>query len=200
MLLLHQCIGVNAGWQWQEDFNTTFGLSNKKFELMGITTNSLRKRANPVCLCVVNKESAIAYENMYTSMEGGVFQLVHNLKLCSKAQKCDMCNAVARQIVQEPMRALLTLPKPKKNKQGKVLEKPFVFELPLQKPMCDNTTKFSKWIAKGKPHFSDKVLICSAHISQALHGRRDCTLSTSTIKRPAGRSVSSWCAKSAVPA
>jgi hypothetical protein len=165
MLLLHPCRGVNAGWPWQAGFDTTFRLSNKTFELMGITTSSLRKRANPVCICVVNQESAIAYENMYTSMEGEVFQLVHNIKLCSKSKICEMCNAVAEEIVQEPMRELLTPPKPNKNKQGKVVTKPFVFELPLQKPLCDNTTKFSKWIAKKKPHLSDKVLFCAAHLT-----------------------------------
>ncbi len=158
MLLLNQCRG---------GFDTTFGLSNKRFKLVGIATNLVRtrKRANPVCLCIVNMESAVAYENMYTSMEGGVFELVHNLKFCKKTEKCDMCNAVAQQIVKDPMRELLTLPKPKKSKQGKVVEKPFVFELPLQKPVCDNTTKFSKWFAKTKPHLIDKVLICSAHLT-----------------------------------
>ncbi len=120
MLLLNPCCGVNAGWPWQAGFDTNFGLSSlsKQLKLMGIATNSLRKRANPVCPCIVNKESAIAYENMYTSMEGGVFELVHNLNLCNKTEKYDMCNTAAEQIVQEPMHELLTLVKPKKSKQG----------------------------------------------------------------------------------
>ena len=82
MLLLHACRGVNADWSWQAGFDATFGLSNKQFDLLGMTTNSLRRRANPICLAIVNKESAIAYEHMYSSMEGGVFELDHNLKLC----------------------------------------------------------------------------------------------------------------------
>jgi hypothetical protein len=31
--------------------------------------------------------------------------------------------------------------------------------------MCDNTTKFSKWIKKKKPHLKDKILQCAAHLT-----------------------------------
>jgi hypothetical protein len=31
--------------------------------------------------------------------------------------------------------------------------------------MCDNTTKFSKWIKKRKPHLKDKILQCAAHLT-----------------------------------
>ena len=75
---------------------------------MGMTTNSLRCRSNPVCLAIVNQESAVAYEAMYTSMEGGVFEFAHNLKLCSK--NCEMCDAVREQIEQGPMQNVLTPP------------------------------------------------------------------------------------------
>ncbi len=163
MLLLHACRGVNSQWPFRAGFDATFGLSNKQFDLMGITAFSLRGRANPICLCIVNKESAIAYENMYDSMESGVFQLVHQLKLC---RKCNLCRAIAEQKNQEPMRlgALITPPKPRK-KDGKVVSPPFVFELPLVKPMCDNTTKFSKWICKRKPKLAENILICAAHFT-----------------------------------
>ncbi len=65
---------INSEWPLLAGFDSTFGITSKKFELMGISVNSLRRRANPVCLCVVKKEEAIAYEKMYTSMEGGVFE------------------------------------------------------------------------------------------------------------------------------
>jgi hypothetical protein len=67
-----------------------------------------------------------------------------------------MCDAVREQIEQGPMRDILTPPKPKKNKQGE--EVLFKFEPPLAKPMCDNTTKFSKWIKKKEKHLRDKIL------------------------------------------
>ena len=67
MLLLHPVRGINSGWPLLAGFDTTFGITSKKLELMGISINSPRRKANPVCLCVVKKEEAIAYENMYTS-------------------------------------------------------------------------------------------------------------------------------------
>ena len=36
---------------------------------MGFATDSLRRNAT-VCLAVINTESALAYEHMYTSMDG----------------------------------------------------------------------------------------------------------------------------------
>jgi hypothetical protein len=63
------------------------------------------------------------------------------------------------------MRGLLTLPKPKKNKNKRGEEVLFKFEIPLEKPMCDNTTKFSKWIKKKKPHLKDRILQCAADLT-----------------------------------
>ena len=100
MLLLHTTRGINSGWPLLAGFDTTFGITSKKFELMGISINSLRRKANPVCLCIVKKEEAIAYETMYNSMEGGVFALVHNMKLCKQSTHCEMCDAVREQIKQ----------------------------------------------------------------------------------------------------
>jgi hypothetical protein len=67
-----------------------------------------------------------------------------------------MCNAYTEQIEQIPMRAP---PKPKKSKSGQVAEKPFVFELPLEKPICNNTGKLSERIATKNQHLSKKILI-----------------------------------------
>jgi hypothetical protein len=85
MLLLHAARRINSGWPFLAGFDNTFGIISEKFELMGISINSLRRRANPVCLCIVKKEEAIAYETMYASMEGGLFELVHNMKLCKQS-------------------------------------------------------------------------------------------------------------------
>ncbi len=117
MLLLHALRGINSGWPFLAGFDTTFGITSKKFELMGISINSLRRKANPLCLCIVKKEEAIAYETVYDSTEGGVFELIHNMKLFRQSLKCGMCDAVWEQIEQGPMQDLLTPPKPKKNKQ-----------------------------------------------------------------------------------
>jgi hypothetical protein len=72
MLLLHAASGVYSGWPFLAGFDTTFGITSKKFELVGISINSLRRRANPVCLCIVKKEEVTAYETMY---EGCLFEL-----------------------------------------------------------------------------------------------------------------------------
>ncbi len=143
ILLLHAARGISSGWPLLlAGFDSTFGITSKKFKLMGISINSLRRRANPVCLCNVKKEEAIAYETMYSSMEGGLFELVHNMKLCKQSKQCEICDAVREQIKQGPMRDLLTPPKPKKNKNRRGEEVLLKFEIPLEKPMCDNTTKF----------------------------------------------------------
>jgi hypothetical protein len=44
MLLLHAASGINSGWPFLVGFNTTFGITSKKFELMGISINSLRHK------------------------------------------------------------------------------------------------------------------------------------------------------------
>ena len=158
-LICNAMRGVNSEWPLHLGFDSTFGLSNKKFELLGITTNSLRRHANPVCLCIVKQECSTAYRNMYTSMEGAVFELAHNLKLCKK--DCEMCDSVREQIEQGPMCDLLTPPKSKKGSKPK----PLKFKLPLAKPMCDNTTKFSKFIDEMFPGLSNDILICAAHLT-----------------------------------
>ena len=152
---------VNSQWGLHLGFDTTFGMSNKNFELMGICANSLGRKSNPICLAFVNKESAFAYEKMYTAMQGGVFQLAHNLKLCRSSALCEMCNSVREQIEQGPMRELLTPPMTRKGQAAK----PFKFKLPLEKPLCDNTTKFSKFIEKMFPHLSEDILVCAAHLT-----------------------------------
>ena len=138
-----------------------------------------------------------------SSMDGRAFKMVHILKVCKKTEIIEMCNAVAGQIVQESMRTPDTAEA--KEKARKVFEKPFVFELPLQKPVCDNTTKFSKLIAKNLARSSSSFWTRSCfaqRISLDLHDRRGLTLSTLTTRRlgHTAHFVSSWSAHRDVPA
>jgi hypothetical protein len=59
-LLLHPTRAVNSEWLLQLGFDATGSLANAKFEYLGITTNSLRSKANPVCLAMANKKCADA--------------------------------------------------------------------------------------------------------------------------------------------
>ena len=89
---------VNSQWGVHFGFDTTFGISNKSFELIGICANSLGGKSNPICLAIVKKKSAQAYEKMYTAMQGGVFQLAHDFKLCFQASaSCEMGDSVREQ-------------------------------------------------------------------------------------------------------
>ncbi len=63
-LLLNGDRAVNSEWPVTMGFDGSGSMSNTKFDLVGITTNSLRSRANPICLAIANKESADAYEHM----------------------------------------------------------------------------------------------------------------------------------------
>ena len=192
-LICNAMRGVNSEWPLHLGFDSTFGLSNKKFELLGITTNSLRRHANPVCLCILKQECSTAYRNMYTSMEGAVFELAHNLKLCKK--DCEMCDSVREQIEQGPMCDLLTPPKSKKGSKPK----PLKFKLPLAMPMCDNTTKFSKFIDEMFPVFQ-MIYLFAPRTLPALLGRRN-RMENILIRRLSMRSgIRSWCAVSNVQA
>ena len=102
-LLENAMRSVNAQWDVHFGFDTTFGISNKNFELMGICANSLGRKSNPICLAIVSRESAEAYETMYTAMQGGVFQLAHDLKLCKSSASCEMSNSMREQNEQGPM-------------------------------------------------------------------------------------------------
>ena len=160
-MLLNTARAVNSEWPLHLGFDATGSMSDTKFDIIGVTTNSLRTRANPVCLAMVNKECADGYEHTYEAMEAGVFQIVAKLKTCSEPD-CEMCNAVREQVEQAPMRAELTPPKPRAKGQPVPKKK---FKLPLQNPLCDNTTKFSKFILKKHPHLRRKILQCAAHLT-----------------------------------
>jgi hypothetical protein len=159
-MLLKPARAVNSKWTLHLGFDATGSMSDTKFDIIGVTTNSLRSRANPVCLAMVNKERADGYEHTYESMDAGVFQIVAKLNTCSQPE-CEMCSAVREQGEQAPMRAELTPPKRAKGQPAPKKK----FKLPLQHPLCDNTTKFSKFILKKKPHLRGKILQCTAHLT-----------------------------------
>ncbi len=81
---------INSGWPLHLGFDSTGGLSSTKFDTIGVTTNSLRNRANPVAWSFVSQESAVAYECPYESIEGGAFLLLDRVKLCCQ-HKVAMC-------------------------------------------------------------------------------------------------------------
>jgi hypothetical protein len=145
-MLLNPARAVSSEWPLHLGLEATGSMSDTKFDIIGVTTNSLRSRANPVCLVMVNKECTDGYEHTYESMEAGVFQIVAKVKTCSEPD-CKMCSAVRNQAEQAPMRAELTPQKPKAKGQQVPKTK---FKLPLEHPLCDNTTKFSKFILKKK--------------------------------------------------
>jgi len=99
------------------------------------------------------------YEFMYDSMEAGVFQLLGRTSLC--AESCEVCDAIREQKVQAPMRDELRPPKVKKGQPAPKKK----FQLPLANALCDNTTKFSKFIHTKFPNFKGKILQCSAHLT-----------------------------------
>ncbi len=67
-----RCRNFNDGWPLQLHFDSTGGISDSKIDILGITTDSLCNRSNPVCLCIANQEDADGYEFMYESMEAGL--------------------------------------------------------------------------------------------------------------------------------
>jgi hypothetical protein len=67
-----------------------------KLDLIGVTTNSLRPRANPVCLAMVNNEYTDGYKHTYESMEAGLFQLVAKLR-SRNVLSTKMRNVLSRQ-------------------------------------------------------------------------------------------------------
>jgi hypothetical protein len=73
-MLLNPARAVNSDWPLHLGFDATGSISDTKFDIIGVTTNSLRSRANHVCLAMVNQECADGYEHTYESMEAGVFQ------------------------------------------------------------------------------------------------------------------------------
>jgi hypothetical protein len=97
-------------------------------------------------------------------MEAGLFQVVGRIPRCDPP--CDLCAAIEEQVSQPLMRAELKPPKKTKRKKGQPparedgeKKKKKKFSIPLAHPLCDNTTKFSKFIHKGK------INQCAAHLT-----------------------------------
>jgi hypothetical protein len=107
---------VNSEWPVSMGFDSTGSMSNTKFDLVSITTNSLRSLANPICLAIANKERVDAYEHTYETMEAGLFQLVGSTLCCDPP--CELCAAIEEQVNQPFMRAELEPPKKTKKKGG----------------------------------------------------------------------------------
>jgi hypothetical protein len=87
-LLLNPASAVNSEWSLHIGLDATGSMSNTKFDLVGITTNSLRSLAHPICLAIANTESEDAFEHKYETMEPGLFHLLgstpYSLKLITQ--------------------------------------------------------------------------------------------------------------------
>lgn len=175
-LLQNVARGIAAGWGLQMGFDSTGPISNTKFDTIGITVNSLGRRANPVCLSFVNQECAIAYQCSYDAVEGGVYEMLSNVKLCKRDKDCETCASIRELREEQEIDSLLhprrkskkskepSDPAPADQSAGEI-ENTEVFRLPLEKPMCDNTSKFSKFIHKRLPHLRGKIGQCSSHLT-----------------------------------
>ena len=124
-------------------------------------------------------------------MEGCLFELVHNMKLGKQSKQCEICDAVREQIKQGPMRDLLTLPKPKKNKNKRGEE------VPLEKPA--NVRQHHQIFEvdqekKTTPQGSRIKFYTVLHTLPALRGRRDRIQSFLTTRRHTRSSTSFLCA------
>ena len=171
--------GIAAGWGLSMGFDSTGPISNTKFDTIGITVNSLGRRANPVCLSFVNQECAIGYQAAYDAVEARLYEVLCNVKLCKRDKACETCDSIRElrenqdvDLVVHPRRSSKKSkpPPPAKDISDQELisappQNPDVFQLPLEKAMCDNTTKFSKFIHKRLPHLKGKVLQCSSHLT-----------------------------------
>jgi hypothetical protein len=117
-------------------------------------------------LCVAREHRGIRVYLRSYQVEGGAFLLLDRVKLCGRNKGCEVCDSIREQCKQEDVQDVLTPPKEKK-KRGRCepAPRPHRFKLPLQKPLCDNTTKFSKFINKRLPGLKGKVLQCAAHIN-----------------------------------
>jgi hypothetical protein len=120
-LLLYGARAVNSEWPVTNGFDWSGSMSNTKFDLVGITTNSLRSRANPIRLAIANNESTDAYEHTYEIMKAGFFQLVGRTLRCDPP--CELCAAIEEQVNQPLMRAEVESPKKTKKKKGQACRK-----------------------------------------------------------------------------
>jgi hypothetical protein len=82
-------------------------------------------------------------------MEAGLFQIVGRTLRCDLP--CELCAAIEEQVNQPLMRAELEPSKKTKKKRGQPPtreepEKKMKLSIPLAHPLCDNTTKISKFM------------------------------------------------------
>ena len=71
-------------------FDSSRPISNAKFNTIGITTNLLSRRVNPVCLVFVSQECAFAYTCSYDAVEAGLYEILVNTKICKRNKGCEV--------------------------------------------------------------------------------------------------------------
>ncbi len=68
--------------QVQGHWDTSFGLCDTDFALIGFGTNSMDSRFNPVSITTVNSECHEAYEAAFTATKKGLFSAFNLVKEC----------------------------------------------------------------------------------------------------------------------
>ena len=186
---------IASGWGLGMGFDSTGPISNSKFDTIGITTNLLGRRANPVCLAFVSQECAVAYTCTYDAVEAGLYEILVNTKICKRDKGCEVCDSIRELREEQEVDAVLHPRKAKvkaKAPPGAAVapadapaadadpspdppataapapRSDAVFSLPLEKPICDNTTKFSKFIIKRLPHLLNKIGQCATHLRSCI--------------------------------
>jgi hypothetical protein len=167
---------IASGWGLGIGFDSTGPISNTKFDTIGITTNSLSRRANPVCLSFVSQECAVAYICAYDTVEAGLYEILVNTKICKRNKGCEVYDSIHELREEQDIDAVLHPRKAKSKAKAPAGADPSadpsadqptypaVFRLQLKKPICDNTTKFSNFINKRLPHLRNKIGQCAAHL------------------------------------
>jgi hypothetical protein len=179
-MLQNDARSITAGWGLKMGFDLTGPISNTKFDTIGITVNFLGRRANPVCLSFDSQVCAIVYQCSYDAVEACLYEMLRNKKLYKRDKDCETCASI-RELREEQEIYLLLHPlcKSAKCKQPAAPapvdqsadqiaappDNPDVFKLPLEMPICDNTTKFLKFIHKRLPHLRGKIGQCSWNLT-----------------------------------
>jgi hypothetical protein len=146
MARAHRC-----GWQVQGHWDTSFGLCDTDFALIGFGMNSMGSRFNAVSISIVNSECHEAYEAAFTATKKGLYAEFNLVKECG-VDGCTLCQFIKR----HDIRDLKTLPVDQRDAAPQ--------KFPIAKPSSDNCAAFIKF---AKKEFGNVAAIqhCSIHFT-----------------------------------
>jgi hypothetical protein len=142
---------VLCGWQVQGHWDTSFGLCDTDFALIGFGMNSMGARFNPVSITIVNSECHEAYEAAFTATKKGLYAAFNLVKDCG-VDGCSLCQFIKR----HDIRDFKTL----RVAQRDALPQKF----PVLKPSSDNCAAFIKF-AKKKFGVNSAIQQCGIHFT-----------------------------------